>query len=133
LLIWGKERQMARPIVRSLSFRLLLAAVLYGGVTAALATPPKLDPHNPPHIGFKYYPIESRRLHEQGVCKVKMSVGADGAIRDIKLTLSTGFARLDDACLQAFAQGGLLPAIVDGKPIDASIEIPITWKITPVR
>jgi hypothetical protein len=35
-----------------------------------------------------------------------MTVAADGAIRDIKLTLSTGYARLDDACLQAFSKGG---------------------------
>jgi TonB family protein len=59
-----------------------------------------------------------------------MTVAADGAIRDIKLTLSTGYARLDDDCLQAFSKGGLVPAVVDGKPIDASVEIPITWKIT---
>ncbi len=124
---------MARLIVRSLRFWVLLASLSYGGVTAASDTPIKIDRHHPPHVGFDYYPIESRRLHEQGVCKVKMTVGADGVIRDIRLTLSTGFARLDAACLQAFAQGGLLPAMVDGKPVDASVELPIVWKIAVAR
>jgi len=119
------------PIVNSLRPWVLLAALSYAGIAAASDTPIKIDRHHPPRIGFDYYPFDSKRLHEQGMCKVKMTVGADGVIRDIKLTLSTGFARLDDACLQAFAHGGLLPAMVDGEPIDASIELPITWKITP--
>jgi TonB family protein len=121
---------MGRPDIRVLSLRILFPAVLYGCVTVAIAAPPQFDTHNPPRIGTKYYPAESKRLHEEGMCKVKVNIAADGTIRDIKLTLSTGYVRLDDACLQAFAHGGLIPAVVDGKPIDSWLEIPITWKIT---
>ena len=77
---------MKNASVGKFGFRFLLTVATCGGVAVALATPPRLDPSNPPRIGTKYYPSESRRLHEEGVCKVKMTV-ADGAIRDIKLTL----------------------------------------------
>jgi TonB family protein len=88
---------------------------------------PKIDPKNPPHIGEAYYPTESVRLHEKGTCKVSVTVTADGKIQNIKLTESSGYPRLDKACLDAFADGGLLPATVDGKPIDMTVELPISW------
>jgi protein TonB len=91
---------------------------------------PKVDPKNPPHIGEAYYPAESVRLGEKGKCKVSVTVTADGKIRNIKLTESTGYPRLDQACLKALAHGGLLPATVDGKPIDMTVEIPIVWELT---
>jgi TonB family protein len=90
---------------------------------------PKVDPSNPPHIGEAYYPPESKRRGEQGKCKVRVTVTARGRIRDIKLTESTGYPRLDQACVKAFEHGGLLPAMVDGKPIDMTVEIPIVWML----
>jgi TonB family protein len=88
----------------------------------------RADPAHPVHIG-ENYPAESKRRHEEGVCKVQLTVTADGAIRDVNLTKSTGFPRLDQACLDAFAHGGLLPATEDGKPVTTTLEIPITWKL----
>jgi len=64
----------------------------------------RADPAHPVHIG-ENYPAESKRRHEEGVCKVQLTVTADGAIRDVNLTKSTGFPRLDQACLDVFAHG----------------------------
>ena len=86
------------------------------------------DPAHPLRIG-ENYPAESRVLHEEGMCSVKLTVTADGAIRDVSLTQSTGYPRLDEACLEVFAHGGLLPATEDGKPVTTTLEIPITWKL----
>jgi len=97
---------------------------------AAVKPSPRLDPKNPPRIGEAYYPIESIRQGEEGTCIVSMTITADGKIRDIVLTKSSGYARLDDACLKAFVHGGLLPATVNGKPIDSTFEIPIVWRLT---
>jgi TonB family protein len=116
-------------LVQAVVYSLSLAAVLCGYVSVAVASIPTLDPNNPPHLGTEYYPPESVRLHEEGKCKVKLMVAADGTIRDVTLTQSTGYARLDDACLKAFASGGLLPATLDGKPVDGYVEVPITWSI----
>jgi protein TonB len=85
---------------------------------------PKIDPKNPPQIGGAFYPAESKRLNEQGKCKVSVTVTVRGKIRNIRLTESSGFPRLDQACLKALAHGGLLPAIVDGMPVDATAEYP---------
>jgi outer membrane biosynthesis protein TonB len=47
------------------------------------------DP-KPLSLGQDYYPPESRRRHEEGVCVVKITVTAQGDIEDPTLTLSTG-------------------------------------------
>ena len=69
---------------------------------------------------------ESKLLHEEGVCKVKLTVTADGTVRDVSLTKSTGYPRLDQACSEAFVHGGLLSATRNGQPITTTLEIPIT-------
>lgn len=60
---------------------------------------------------------------------MKLTVTADSAVRDVSLTESTGNPRLDQACREALAHGGLLPATQDGKPITTTLEIPITWRL----
>jgi TonB family protein len=60
---------------------------------------------HPIHLGEQYYPPESRRLGEQGTCLVKITVTAEGEIRDVTLTKSTGYPRLDQACVDGFKAG----------------------------
>jgi TonB family protein len=114
---------------------LLALAVLWGCATnpteiahTVVITKVRPDQAHPVQLG-EDYPAESKLLHEEGVCKVKLTVTADGAVRDVSLTKSTGYPRLDQACSEAFVHGGLLPATRDGKPITTTLEIPITWKL----
>jgi TonB family protein len=93
---------------------------------AVVMTKVRADPARPVRLG-ENYPAESRLLHEEGVCKVKLTVTADGNIGDVSLTKSTGYPRLDQACAEALIHGGLLPATEDGKPVTITLEIPITW------
>jgi TonB family protein len=120
---------------------LLVLAVLCGCATrpsetahTVIITKVRPDPAHPVQLG-ENYPAESKLLHEEGVCKVKLTVTADGAVRDVSLTKSTGYPRLDQACSEAFVHGGLLPATRDGKAITTTLEIPITWKLaaTPLQ
>jgi outer membrane biosynthesis protein TonB len=53
--------------------------------------PINVDPKNMPRIGRKYYPAESMRLHEDGICVVKVKVSAGGDVQALSLTHSTGF------------------------------------------
>jgi TonB family protein len=80
-------------------------------------------------IGEEFYPPESRRLQEEGICVVGFEVDPDGHIRATQLLSSSGFPRLNEACLAGFANGRLIPATVDGKPVAAWISIPVTWKL----
>lgn len=106
----------------------LIAAAQEGPTPGVVTTKVRADPAHPVRIG-ENYPKESKRLHEEGVCKVKLTVTAGGAVRDISLTQSTGHPRLDQACLEAFAHGGLLPATQNGTPLTTTLEIPIVWKL----
>jgi TonB family protein len=97
--------------------------------THRFKTKVRVDPAHPPKID-ENYPDESRRSGEEGICKVKLTVYANGDVGDVSLTLSTGYPRLDEACLKAFLSGGLLPATEDGIPVSTTLEIPITWKLS---
>ena len=93
-------------------------------------TPPRIDPSHPLRIGEEYYPPESRRLQEEGICVVRIEVDPDGHIRATQLLSSSGFERLNAACLAGFAGGRLIPAEVDGKPVSAWVQIPVIWRLT---
>lgn len=114
--------------------RPLRGAMLLGVLTAAcvaqrhIRTEVQPDPTHPILIG-QNYPAESKRLHEEGTCKVKVTVMADGTIRNVSLSKSTGYPRLDEVCVKAFEHGGLLPATKDGKPVTSTLEVPITWTL----
>jgi TonB family protein len=87
------------------------------------------DP-KPLSLGQDYYPPESRRRHEEGVCVVKITVAAQGDIEDPTLTLSTGYPALDEACLAGFRGQHMKPAIRDGKPATITAEMPVVWKLS---
>jgi protein TonB len=89
----------------------------------------KQDMKHPLHIGEDYYPDASKRANEEGTCKVRITVAADGRITDSALDSSSGFPRLDDACLKAVKGQRLIPAMEDGKAIETTTILPITWKL----
>jgi protein TonB len=100
----------------------LISVVQYG--------PPRLDPAYPLKIGGRYYPPESLRAKEQGRCIVSVTVAADGWLKDASIQQSSGYARLDQACLDAVAGGRLIPATEDGVPIEKQVPLPLVWSLT---
>jgi len=93
-------------------------------------TPPRMDPKHPLKIGEEWYPDASKRANEEGRCIVQMTVSADGRVAAETLQQSSGFPRLDDACLKAVHGQRMLPATEDGKPVEKTVSIPIVWKLT---
>jgi TonB family protein len=89
--------------------------------------PGRTDPDHPLKVGEPYYPIESKRVGENGWCLVRFQVDADGRIRAAQLTSPTGYERLDSACLAAVMNGQMIPATIDGKPVFYWPEMPIVW------
>jgi len=61
---------------------------------------------------------------------VQMTVSVDGRIAAEQLQQSSGFPRLDDACLKAVHGQRMLPATENGKPVEKMVSIPIVWKLT---
>jgi protein TonB len=93
-------------------------------------TPPRMDPKHPLKIGEEWYPDASKRANEEGRCIVQMTVAADGRVAAETLQQSSGFPRLDEACLKAVHGQRMLPATEEGKPIEKTVSIPIVWKLT---
>lgn len=91
--------------------------------------PASLDPRHPLHIGEEYYPIASRRLGEEGTCVIRLQVDADGNIRATQLVTSTGFPRLNAACLSSTIDGRLIPATVGGKPAASWFLFRVNWRL----
>ncbi len=89
----------------------------------------KIDPRHPLHIGEDYYPDASKRAGEEGTCRVRVTVAVDGRITDATIESSSGFPRLDEACLKGVKGQRVLPATEDGKPVETTTIVPIVWKL----
>src|SRR5580693_8890492 len=88
------------------------------------------DPKHPLKIGEDYYPDASKRAGEEGRCIVTVTVAADGRITNEAIQQSSGFPRLDEACLKGVKDQRMKPATEDGKPVETTAALPIVWKLT---
>jgi periplasmic protein TonB len=88
------------------------------------------DPKHPLKIGEEYYPDASKRANEEGRCLVQITVSAAGLITNETIQQSSGFPRLDDACLKGVHGQRMKPATEDGKPIETTVSLPIVWRLT---
>ena len=93
-------------------------------------TPPRMDPKHPLKIGEEWYPDASKRANEEGRCIVQMTVASDGRVASETLQQTSGFPRLDEACLKAVHGQRMLPATEEGKQVEKQVSIPIVWKLT---
>ena len=73
------------------------------------------------------YPAESRKLREEGVVLLKVSVTPEGRPADVQLQRSSGFARLDEAALRAVRRWEFNPARVGVTPIACVVEVPVRF------
>jgi protein TonB len=92
-----------------------------------------VDPRNPLHIGEEYYPEQSKRLGEEGACKVQLHVMANGSIDQAIIVKTSGFDRLDGACLKGVLGQRMLPATEDGRPVESTTVIRIHWDLRANR
>lgn len=96
--------------------------------STAERTPPRVDPSHLPHVGQAYYPRESLEIPEEGICKMSVTIEADGSVSASHLVESSGFPRLDAACINAFpADVRFIPATKGGNPVKRTIILPIVW------
>jgi protein TonB len=89
-----------------------------------------MDPKHPLHIGEDYYPDASKRAGEEGRCIVQVTVASDGRITGETIQQTSGFPRLDEACLKGVHGQHMKPATEDGKPVETTASLPIVWKLT---
>jgi TonB family protein len=78
-------------------------------------------------IRQEFYPPQSKFAGEEGTCFVAMLVDIDGRITAVQLLISTGYLRLDAACIAAVVNERMLPATINGKPAVGWFAAPMTW------
>ena len=107
--------QTAAPIPAPASAPVSHPTVTLPDFLAPLESPAALDPKHPLRIGQEYYPMDSRIHGEEGTCLLRLQVDSEGYIRATQLLSSTGFPRLNAACLSSSIDGRLIPATAHGK------------------
>jgi protein TonB len=63
------------------------------------------------------YPLESRRKREEGTVVLSLLLSAEGRVADISVSSSSGFARLDNAALEAVRKWRWSPLVRDGQAV----------------
>ena len=94
------------------------------------------DPmHSPPllrsklKIGGNSYPAVSREMHQEGACAVRVHVGEDGVPNNPQVVRSTGFAALDQACVEAILAGTFYPGVRNFRPHAEEVNIILNWRL----
>lgn len=68
------------------------------------------------------YPRDSRLAGREGVVRLRLRIGADGALRQIEIAVGSGDAALDRAAVTAATASTYRPARVGGRPVEAAVE-----------
>ena len=76
------------------------------------------------------YPPASRRAGEQGTVRLKVLVDTNGRPSNVAVTQSSGFARLDEAAVQAVRKWRFEAATDGSKKIQAYTQVAVTFKLT---
>ena len=77
------------------------------------------------------YPMSSRRLGEAGALALDILVGADGHVRDAKVSQSSGYDRLDQAAVsEAKQHWHLRPATRNGVPFEQWLTLKVVFRFT---
>jgi protein TonB len=92
-----------------------------GAVAQELKTSSRVDPT---------YPPMSRRLGEEGTVRVKVLVDERGRARDVQIAQSSGFARLDQAAMDAVRRWKFVAATDGANPITVWTQVAVTFKLT---
>jgi len=98
------------------------AAVPTQGRVLAAAPAPAAEVFVPPSFLFRQepaYPERARRAGAQGVVGVRIALAADGSVREVELTQSSGSRQLDDAALAAARASTFAPASRNRAPVDS--------------
>lgn len=75
------------------------------------------------------YPAEAMRNNETGTVQLLITVDASGEPVEVKVKRSSRSRALDRAAVQAARRWTFRPAQQDGRPVTASIEVPITFTL----
>lgn len=95
---------------------------------------PNADNEIPPHGNVSYlnnphptYPKKSRRLNEQGKVILAVEVDLDGTVSQIKISLTSGYPRLDRSAIETVRSWRFIVGKKSGVPQKMWVNIPINF------
>jgi protein TonB len=75
------------------------------------------------------YPLLARRAREQGTVVLRITVDANGQLKQAAVHRSSGFERLDQAALRDIHSARFAPQTEDGKPIEWQALTPLAYDL----
>ena len=75
------------------------------------------------------YPAFARRLGHEGRVVIRIQVLSSGAVGTASIERSSGYAVLDEVALATIKRWRFRPAQQAGQPVDAILNVPITFKL----
>ncbi len=75
------------------------------------------------------YPAAARDSRENGTVQLKFVVNPTGKVVDSKVVRSSGYERLDEAARRALEVCNFEPAMREGTPTTASVELEYVWSL----
>lgn len=93
--------------------------------------PPSLANSDPVPIGKPSapYPVEALRNGESGTVLLRVTVGTDGVPDGIALANSSRSRVLDRAAMSAVRNWRFRPAMRNGQPVPATVQIPVSYNL----
>ena len=113
---------VASPIITSVPTSAPAIAVATKGEVLAAAPAPAAEVFVPPSFLSRQepvYPERARRAGVEGVVGVRIVLAADGSVRQVELTQSSGSRLLDDAALTAARASTFAPASRNRTPVES--------------
>ncbi|ATQ76859.1 hypothetical protein CR152_21785 [Massilia violaceinigra] len=92
------------------------------------ATPIKPGP-KPGSCAKPVFPEASLRSRQEGTVTLSFLIGTDGAVKGAKIVKSSGFHLLDMAAHDGIRRCVFSPSIVDGKAVDAWMQMQYVWTL----
>jgi TonB family protein len=116
---------VAAPTIVSVPTAVPSIAVATKGEVLAAAPAPAAEGFVPPSFLSRQepaYPERARRAGVEGVVGVRIALAADGSVRQVELTQSSGSRLLDEAALTAARASTFAPASRNRMPVAAEAE-----------
>jgi protein TonB len=77
----------------------------------------------------KKYPVLAQRRGWEGMVRLGFRIGNGGAIRDVHVTRSSGYAVLDQSALRALQRVQTVPSDVWVEGYSAELELPVIYQL----
>jgi protein TonB len=98
------------------------------GCKAISATAPGVSPPVAIETVAPAYPDLARRAHVEGVVVLEAIIGADGAVRDVRVLRGVS-PLLDPAALEAVKRWRYHAASIDGRPVAVYLQVVLTFSL----